>query len=79
MTVSRRDAELTTRQAADFLNVSRPFLVRLLEAGTIPFCKIGTHRRVRLEDLRQYKNRDDAVRRRALDELTALDQEIGLQ
>jgi len=71
-------AELTTQQAAEFLNVSRPYLIKMLEAGEIPFRLVGTHRRVRCRDLDAFKSRGDLERRRAAHELSRLTQDLGL-
>ena len=70
---------MTTRQAADLLQVSRTFLVRLLDEGRIPCRKVGSHRRVRTEDILAYRRDTESRRRDALDELTAQDQKLGLQ
>ncbi len=69
-------AELTTQQAADILNVSRPFLVQLLEQRRIPFHKVGTHRRLYAKDLLAYKRQDDERRRQIARKLTQLAEEI---
>lgn len=70
--------ELTTQEAADLLNISRPSLIQLLEGGKIEYRRVGTHRRIRFEALMAYKRRADADRRSVLAELAAYDQELGL-
>jgi excisionase family DNA binding protein len=73
-----KEVELTTQQSAAMLNVSRPYLIGLLESGEIPFRKVGRHRRIRFEDLMAYKRKDDLKRREAADRLAALTEDLDL-
>jgi len=71
-------AELTTQEAADLLNVSRPHLVKLLEEGVLPFHKTGKHRRIRFADLMEFKAKRDQTSEQAMEQLAAQAQELGM-
>lgn len=70
-------AELSTQQAADFLNVSRPYLIKQIEAGHLSCHMVGSHRRIKLHDLIEYKKQVDQTRLDALEELARLNEEFG--
>jgi len=78
VTVVPYGSVLTTQEAADLLNVSGPFLTKLLEAGDIPFHKVGSHRRVKIEDLESYRTSRDRDRTEALRKLQRLGQEFEI-
>ncbi|MDU9004038.1 helix-turn-helix domain-containing protein [Sedimentitalea todarodis] len=72
------DSQLTTQEAADILNVSRPHLIKLLEREDIGFTKVGRHRRIKASDLLEYKEGRDAKRANALKDMAEFDGEHGL-
>lgn len=78
VTVMPRNAEMTTQEAADFLNVSRPYLIGLLEKKKLAHRMVGTHRRILFEDLMAYKQKEDTRRRKVLDQMVADAQKLGL-
>ena len=73
------EAELTTQQAADILNVSRPYLIGLLDKGQIPYRRVGNRRKIALMKLLEYKRRDNKYRDEMVDELTREAERIGLE
>jgi excisionase family DNA binding protein len=78
VTVAPVSAELTTQQAADLLNVSRPFLLKLLDERTIPYRRVGNRRKLLLTDVLTYRSKNEALRREIADELTREAQALGL-
>lgn len=78
ITLAPHNRELTTQQAADILNVSRPFLIKLLEEDKIPYIKVGKHRRIRYQDLIAYKEVRDQKRSQLLDQLVQMTEDAGL-
>jgi len=71
-------AELTTQQAADLLNVSRPHLIKLLDRGELPYRMVGTHRKLPAKEVLAYRDRTAFARREALGRMVGLDEELGL-
>src|SRR6202453_1459687 len=71
-------AELTTQEAADMLNISRPSLIQLLDEGKIEYRRVGTHRRVKFQSVIRYKRNAEEARRAALEDMAAYDQELGI-
>lgn len=71
-------AELTTQEAANLLNVSRPYLISLLEEGKLPYRKVGTRRKILFEDLMNYRKKDDAERLKILNKLTEDAQDLDM-
>jgi excisionase family DNA binding protein len=78
VTILPKKAELTTQEAADYLNVSRPYVVKLIDSGKLPARTVGTRRRIAFQDLVEFDEADRKGRRAALNEIGRLDQELGL-
>jgi len=78
LTIIPTNKELTTQQAANILNVSRPYFIKLLENREIPFTKVGKHRRIFMQDLIEYKNKRNKMKEEGLDKLAELSQDLEL-
>lgn len=76
VSISPKKSTYSTQEAADILNVSRPFLVKQLESGVIPFHRVGAHRRIAAKDLKAYRKKLDKQKKDAFEELAKLGQEI---
>ncbi len=78
MSILHYEEALATQQAGDLLQVSRPYLIRLLEAGKIRYHLVGSHRRVRLGDLLDYKSTRDRLRKTNINEMVRVSESLGL-
>ncbi len=78
VTISPANRQLTTQEAADILNVSRPYLIKLLEQNEIPYTRTGSHRRIQVKDLIDYKEKRDTQRSQSLSKMTGIMEENGL-
>lgn len=78
VTISPNSAEMTTQQAADILNVSRPHLIKLLDNNEIPYTKTGSHRRIKVKDVMDYKENKDTQCRQSLSHMAEIMQENGI-